>query len=219
MKGAYHFFRPDQDPKAQADFFISVVHPVFEKDLPPMLDIETSNPNVSIQTYVANVKIWLDTVAAAFGVKPVIYTGGPFWKTYLGDTHFFSDHLLWVAKYSNVPPALFGGWTKLSIWQYSAEGNFAGIHPVDSDYYYGTLTELWGLAGLQSISKNPNYFDKVVALQQKLTALEFDTKGADGQFGNNTELAVKNYQKSISVTADGIVTPAIWEKLFAIKTI
>jgi GH25 family lysozyme M1 (1,4-beta-N-acetylmuramidase) len=31
MKGAYHFFRPTQDPKAQADFFISTVKSVSAK--------------------------------------------------------------------------------------------------------------------------------------------------------------------------------------------
>ncbi|MBC7865713.1 MAG: peptidoglycan-binding protein [Bacteroidia bacterium] len=219
MKGAYHFFRPTQDPKAQADFFISTVKPVSGKDLPPMLDIETSDATVNVQTYVANVKIWIDTVTAAFGVKPVIYTGGPFWKTYLGNSGLFTDSPLWVAKYSATPPALFGGWQKLSIWQYSAQGNFAGITPVDSDYFYGTLADLWNLAGLKTISKSLTYFDKVVALQEKLTALGFDTKGVDGKFGNNTETAVKNYQTSQKITADGIVTPALWQLLFAIKTV
>lgn len=37
--------------------------------------------------------------------------------------------------------------------------------------------------------------------------------GIDGKYGTATAQAVKNYQKAIGVTADGVVTPALFDKL------
>ncbi|UMZ35642.1 peptidoglycan-binding protein [Priestia megaterium] len=47
----------------------------------------------------------------------------------------------------------------------------------------------------------------VQALQKKLTALGYDTKGTDGIFGANTESAVRNFQKDNKLAADGIAGP------------
>lgn len=37
--------------------------------------------------------------------------------------------------------------------------------------------------------------------------------GADGKFGNNTELAVKAFQRAVGLVVDGICGPKTWEKL------
>ncbi|WP_284143281.1 L,D-transpeptidase family protein [Metabacillus flavus] len=57
---------------------------------------------------------------------------------------------------------------------------------------------------LKKGSKGP----AVKELQQKLTALGYNTKGTDGVFGPNTEKAVLAFQKASRLTADGIVGPA-----------
>lgn len=41
--------------------------------------------------------------------------------------------------------------------------------------------------------------------------------GADGDFGNGTMTAVKNYQKNNGLTADGVVGPATWNKLLGVS--
>lgn len=48
---------------------------------------------------------------------------------------------------------------------------------------------------------------EVKQLQQLLTSKGFNTKGIDGIFGNNTDKAVRSFQKSKKLTADGIVGP------------
>ncbi len=48
----------------------------------------------------------------------------------------------------------------------------------------------------------------VQELQKKLTSLGYDTKGADGVFGANTEQAVRQFQAAHSLVADGVVGPA-----------
>jgi peptidoglycan hydrolase-like protein with peptidoglycan-binding domain len=53
----------------------------------------------------------------------------------------------------------------------------------------------------------------VVALQQRLTALGFNTGTADGSFGTGTQTAVMNFQKAKNMPADGIVGATTWAAL------
>ena len=55
--------------------------------------------------------------------------------------------------------------------------------------------------------------EDVKKLQQKLGL------GADGVFGNGTELAVKGWQTSNGLTPDGIVGESTWSKMFGQQTV
>jgi hypothetical protein len=57
---------------------------------------------------------------------------------------------------------------------------------------------------------------EVKKLQQILTKLGYNTKGTDGIFGSGTEAAVKQFQKSKKLKADGIVGPTT-QKLLGMK--
>lgn len=65
---------------------------------------------------------------------------------------------------------------------------------------------------INDIMRRGDCGDGVVFLQERLTVLGFPA-AADGRFGGGTETAVKNFQTSRGLTADGIVGPATWEKL------
>ena len=53
----------------------------------------------------------------------------------------------------------------------------------------------------------------VLILQDGLNALGYSTRTLDGIFGNNTETALKAFQRSVGLTADGICGCNSWKKL------
>ncbi|HEX4362918.1 MAG TPA: peptidoglycan-binding protein [Solirubrobacteraceae bacterium] len=54
---------------------------------------------------------------------------------------------------------------------------------------------------------------EVEGLQEALIELDFKPGEVDGAFGVYTSSAVKSFQRWATLTADGIVGPATWEKL------
>jgi len=83
----------------------------------------------------------------------------------------------------------------------------------------GTITVPSGSSSGSSSSsgnlKKGSQGEVVSKLQQMLTDLGYDTKGADGIFGANTETALKNFQKANGLSADGIYGPLTKAKLLA----
>ena len=152
LRGAYHFFRPKADAKAQADSFLHVVKELKPGDMPPTLDVEKDDGK-SPAVIIKGVQVWLDEVEKALGRTPIIYTFGNFWNTKLAGTSEFSEHPLWIAHYTSKPkPIMAKGFSKFTIWQFTSEGGGAvgGISGkgLDLDRFNGTLEELRKLAGL-----------------------------------------------------------------------
>lgn len=160
LRGAYHFFRCNVDPKKQAEKFIDYVRSVNDNgELPPVLDLET-NDGQTKDKVVARAKTWLDLVEAEFGKKPVIYSGQYFLQDYFsvaggGPPAWAKDYPLWLAQYPNsyspgMQPYLPKGWFKWTFWQYSDKGQVNGINAnVDMNLFNGTLEELYKFAGAQ----------------------------------------------------------------------
>ncbi len=164
IRGAYHFFDPTVSGVTQANHFLSVVT-LEAGDLPPTLDIEcpTSNTQPNSANCLGNgtsgdatgaqitqgMNDWINTIVAATGRKPIIYTYGSYFVDDGVDTTGLQNYPLWLADYSGtncytVPSP----WAAATIWQYGDTGTVAGISgAVDHDYFLGTLAELTAFAG------------------------------------------------------------------------
>ena len=163
LRGAYHFFRSNLDPKKQANKFIDYVRSMNDDgELPPVLDLET-NDGQTKDKVISRAKAWLDQVEATFGKKPIIYSGQFFLQTYFveaggGPPIWAKDYPFWIAQYPNqyVPgmqPTLPRGWFQWMFWQYSEKGQVNGINAkVDLDLFNGTLEELYKFAGAQLVT-------------------------------------------------------------------
>ena len=158
LHGAYQFFRPSQDPIAQADLLLAKIGTPMPDDLPPVIDVEADG-GLAPATVAAKVKQWIDHVTAAIGKPPIVYTGLYFWRDQVGAADQTASPL-WHAQYSTVAcPNIAPPWTDWAFWQYSSSGAVNGITGnVDMNRFNGTRQELAGLlmgAGAEPCAKLP----------------------------------------------------------------
>lgn len=141
IRGAYHFYRADEDPIVQANNFLKVVQ-LSKGDLRPVLDIEKIPRKYGKEKFISNLKIWLKAVENAYGEKPILYTYYHYYKDYLRGE--LDDYPLWLANYNDVDePSTEDQW---EIWQFSENGIVHGINvKVDLNVFNGGI---WGLKSL-----------------------------------------------------------------------
>ncbi len=146
-RGAYHFFDPESDPVAQAQFFLDNVA-LDSADLPPILDVEISS-GVDNVTLISRVQTWLTTVELKCGRRPIIYTDAAFWNAHM--TGNFTRYALWIADWNVTAPRLPVGWGRWQFWQYSERGRVAGIkNLVDLNYFNGGVGKLLAYVAISS---------------------------------------------------------------------
>jgi lysozyme len=140
LRGAYQYFRPDENAVAQADLLIDAI----KRDpgeLPPVIDVETTGGRSPSQIKRA-IETWLKRVREKLGVEPVIYTGPDFWKTEVGNADLTSQPL-WIAHYTTGCPTVPAPWKTWAFWQHTDRGEVPGITgAVDLDVFAGSFTEL-----------------------------------------------------------------------------
>jgi lysozyme len=138
VRGAYHFYRADEDPVIQANNFLENVK-LESGDLPPILDIEKIPKRKTNQKLIEDLKIWCRIVEETYGEKPIIYTYYHYYKDFLKGE--FDDYPLWLANYNDVPaPSPEGNW---DFWQFTENGIVHGINTkVDLDVYNGSAWSL-----------------------------------------------------------------------------
>jgi lysozyme len=138
LRGAYHFYRADEDPVFQANNFLAQVK-LESGDLPPILDIEKIPRRKSKENLIADLKIWCKIVEEAYGKKPIIYTYYYYYKDFIKGE--FEDYPIWIANYNDVPaPSPNEDW---DFWQFTENGIVYGINTkVDVDIYNGNLWSL-----------------------------------------------------------------------------
>lgn len=138
IRGAYHYYRPWENPKKQANSFLKNTD-LQAGDLRPVLDIEKKGKNQSKADLIHDIQIWLDLVEEKYDKKPIIYTYYHFYKDNLQGK--FDDYPLWLAHYNFVDePIENEDW---QLWQFTENGIIPGIpHKVDLNIFNG---ERWQL--------------------------------------------------------------------------
>lgn len=139
-RGAYHFFISSKSGKAQAENFIAAAD-LENGDLPPVLDIETSN-GASVEDIQQRARDWLERIEKYYGVRPIIYTNIDFYTNFLAGA--FDDYPLWVAHYlAQDKPRISRHWL---FWQHNEKGHVNGIDTnVDFNVFNGDSTEFRNL--------------------------------------------------------------------------
>ncbi|WP_426064957.1 glycoside hydrolase family 25 protein [Flavobacterium sp. DSP2-3-1] len=137
IRGAYHYYRPNENSLEQAALFIKTVT-LHKGDLPPVLDIEKLPKNQSIVNLKLGLKRWLHAVESHYGVKPIIYTGERYYDDFLKEE--FSDYLFWIANYNFYREEIDEDWL---FWQFTEKASVPGIKgKVDVNIYNGDLQQL-----------------------------------------------------------------------------
>lgn len=137
IRGAYHYYRPNENSLEQAKLFIKTVK-LYKGDLPPVLDIEKLPKDQSIDSLKVGLKRWLKTVELHYGVKPIIYTGEQYYDDFLKAE--FSDYLFWIANYNFYREEIQEDWL---FWQFTEKATVSGIKGnVDVNIYNGDIEQL-----------------------------------------------------------------------------
>ena len=165
------------------------------------------------------IRAFCDTVKAAGYVAGIYGSSGVLWSTV--NPSQFSDCIIWVASWGARPG--FG-----DLWQSSATGRlpgYSGDVDFDADLSERFTALVDGSAPQPSPQPAPareheyadyiydvrenllamgNYGPQVESMQILLTARGFDCGGIDGIFGEHTLAALKSFQSSVGVDADGL---------------
>ena len=164
IMGFYWFWRANQDPIVQAQYFSNLIK-YKKQNLPPVADVEASN---GIGPYLLTdlLKQFLDEVERQLNVRPMIYTRASIWNIATTKPTWALRYDLWCARYKNLTSPWSDGKFKCypwandednwRLWQYSADGNNLGAaygassDDIDLDYFNGTEAELRQWAGLDT---------------------------------------------------------------------
>lgn len=123
IRGAYHFYVTEDDPTAQANFFIANVT-LEPGDLAPVVDVEVIGHNTQ-PGLAERLATWLSVVEQHYGVKPIIYTSPSFWDANLDGS--FGAYPLWIAEYGVNTPKMPTGWQTWHLWQWQGDATVAGV--------------------------------------------------------------------------------------------
>lgn len=137
IRGAYHYYRPNENSIEQANNFIKNVK--LEKgDLPPVLDIEKLPKSQSVDSLKVGLRRWLKKIERHYNVKPIIYSGESYYNDFLKKE--FTDYPLWIANYNFWRNNLEDDWL---FWQFTEKAQIRGIEGmVDVNIFNGDKNKL-----------------------------------------------------------------------------
>lgn len=160
--GVYHFAHTENSAVSEANYFINNTRGYIGKGIVPILDWE---PNATWDTNWA--LTWLQTVEAAWGTKPIIYTNQYTENSYDWSAVVAGNYGLWVAAYTlgytpiygfnppTVQPTLYN-WPFAVAWQYTSNGHINGwAEGIDLSVVYGDLNTWYAYAGSGQATPKP----------------------------------------------------------------
>jgi lysozyme len=137
IRGAYHYYRPNENSLEQAENFIKTVK-LSKGDLPPVLDIEKLPKEQSIENLKIGLKRFLDKIEAHYEVQPIIYSSQRYYEDFLKDE--FSDYTFWIANYNFIDAEINNDYL---IWQFTEQARIKGIREkVDVNIFNGSYEDL-----------------------------------------------------------------------------
>ena len=137
IRGAYHYYRPNENSLEQAELFIKTVK-LKKGDLPPVLDIEKLPRKQSLENLKVGLKRWLEKVESHYNVKPIIYSGDSYYTDFLEKE--FRDYPFWIANYTQELEDIDNDWR---FWQFTENAAVSGIKGnVDLNIFNGGYPEL-----------------------------------------------------------------------------
>ena len=160
--GVYHFAHTENSAVSEANYFIDHTRGYIGKGIVPILDWE---PNALWDTSWA--LTWLQTVEAAWGTKPIIYTNQSTENSYDWSAVVAGNYGLWIAAYTLGdtpiygfnPPAIqptLSNWPFAVAWQYTGNGYVNGWNGgVDLSIVYGDLNTWHAYAGSGQAAPKP----------------------------------------------------------------
>jgi lysozyme len=133
IRGAYHYYRPNENSIEQANNFIKNVK-LKKGDFPPVLDIEQLPKEQSMDSLKKGLQRWLDKVEAHYKVRPILYSGEKYYTSFLQKE--FKKYTFWVANYNFWIENIKDDW---QFWQFTESAVIKGIPTkVDVNIYNGT---------------------------------------------------------------------------------
>jgi len=152
LRGAYHFLDYRMSASKQAQYFIGLLAGD-AGELPPAVDVETVSgwPLPPAADLIEMIRVFLTTVEAAVGIKPVFYSNPNVIANVLKPfPAWLTGYPLWIANYGVQTP-LSRPWPTWTFWQWSNAGDGPGYgmesKAVDMDWYNGSLDDLRAWAG------------------------------------------------------------------------
>ena len=134
--GFYHFFRPDDDPRQQAQFFINTIGSR-KPNCRYALDLEVSD-GYGPEELTSMAIEFLEEVSALTGKNVVVYTYTNFANTSI--TSALGAYPVWIAEYGVNAPSNNAIWSSWIGFQYSESGSVNGISgQVDLDGFMNDI--------------------------------------------------------------------------------
>lgn len=158
--------------------------------------------------YVANPSAWYTTamynassdlardILASRGLAQKVYDGASGWNAVLPDANFDVKGHVNYASQSHTDPGSGWDWPRYKLLVASGSGSGGGS----------------GTALTWPVVQSGNTGERVRTIQYLLQQWGYSVT-ADGSFGATTVTAVKNFQSSQGLTADGVVGNASWPAL------